>query len=229
MLTYINFLLLFDIMNPKTSVRRFRSACEIVGYLYLLAAVFFLVTALFLPESLPTGEGAIKLRRVSPAADASEAPGAPILRTVVAEVTVRSDGNLDLPHLRNVRRSHALVLFASTLGGFGVLFTVRRLLKNIEAGTIFSRSSVNHLRFLAFWFLAAHAIGVIARRWDSHVWAEYLRGYSLLDGFAYTGTAHMVSRGFSADTVLFATLSVLVLAEVFRMAVAMKEENELTV
>lgn len=131
------------------------------------------------------------------------------------------------------RLTRVLILFA-------IAHLLWRLCQAVERGEVFSLGNSRLVRWLGVALVVRPIIGLVFETWQRASVARYLEDHVRFDGLRSIVTANDLAwweraidnavRYGDFDFTLFTTgLLVLVLAEVFRRGLALKQENDLTV
>jgi len=120
------------------------------------------------------------------------------------------------------------VTWAFAFSLFNLLY---QLCGNVERGEIFSERNTRLIRYLGLAILGYQAVGCAAGAWYAHLVGKFLREHVVAEGLKMVILwSDKLGKLLPVDLGLVVTgLLVVLLSEVFRQGLALKQENELTV
>jgi hypothetical protein len=227
--------LTFDVDLSITDIAMLQKPPRLISGLRAFFGVFMILFSLCLAIS-PLGfiafprlhvHGALWLAPDTPDAPATHNSHSPEFQITRAQVDVR--GSSDDAELRNLSRFvETPLMIGIAVGGIGICYLLRRLCRNVERGDVFSTTNVVLLRKLG-WVIVVFYVGAsLLEFWRNERVAAYVAHHTAAIHVAPTTFEHLfLSLAPIAGLVL--GLLTLVLAEVFRYGLTLKDEADLTV
>ena len=164
----------------------------------------------------------------------TDAQAAPVyLETLKADVKIPVNPSAD-SELKALSRLAILPgMFVAACAGLVLCEIVQRLLKNLEAGELFSDDNLKLLRNFAIVLVAGTVFERLLVSWSNHAFGQYAAAHLTFAGARvlavadHVGIAELRLNLGSAD--LFIALLLLLLVWAFKEGAALKRESDLTV
>jgi hypothetical protein len=124
--------------------------------------------------------------------------------------------------LNAVRFPYLVSLFSFCAFNLSILEMLRRMLKKVQRGDAFTHSNVRGIQAIGIFFVLSGVVQPLVVGWVKSELAAYALDH-------LTTGIHLDVRSIANYSVVFTGAVILALAEVFRQAVILKEENTLTI
>lgn len=116
----------------------------------------------------------------------------------------------------------SLYIFFILLVFLIILYNLKKLFNNYSSGGLFSKDNPELLRYIGIYFIIGEVVRVLIFYWINY-------SVTRIEWFNSIRQFNKYSFGDINFALLFAGLVFLILASIFRMSAALKEENDLTV
>ncbi|HVZ63631.1 MAG TPA: DUF2975 domain-containing protein [Lacunisphaera sp.] len=169
-----------------------------------------------------------------PPAVNSAAPGAPLQFGGLKAAVVLPVGNAADPELKSVARIATIPWMAvAALAGLVLCEIVQRLVRNLEAGEMFSEANRKLLRNFAFVLVGATLLDRIAIGWGNHVFGHYAASHLTVGGARVLPLVDSVAiTEFQlnfGNHELLVVLLLLLIVWAFKEGAAIKRDTDLTI
>lgn len=218
--------------NPPKILKGIRAV--FLGFRWL-----FIISLLVLAYKLVVGPmGVTATVGVAPSAFPhavdSSAPDAPLQFAGLKAVLVLPVGDAANPELKSAARIATIPwMFVAALAGVVLCEIVQRLIRNLEAGEMFSDANRKLLRNFAWVLVGATLLERIAVGWGNHVFGDYAVSHLAVGGARVLAAVDNVAitefqLNFGNGDLLIALL-LLLIVWAFKEGAAIKRDSDLTI